>query len=47
MKRLESALPPGLTVLGNFTRGIGLAALVSDARRTAADLAARVTPVAG
>lgn len=47
VKRLESALPHGLTVLGNFTRGIGLAALVSEARRTAARLASPGAPVAG
>jgi oxygen-dependent protoporphyrinogen oxidase len=41
VRRLEAALPGGLTVLGNFTRGIGLAALVADARRAAAELSSR------
>lgn len=36
LRALESALPPGLHVLGNFTRGIGLGALVAAARELAA-----------
>lgn len=38
---LERALPRGLTVLGNFTRGIGLGSLVAAASEAAAAHAAR------
>lgn len=34
-ERLARGLPPGLSVLGNFTRGIGLEALASEARALA------------
>lgn len=39
LARFESALPEGLTVLGNFTHGIGLAALVERARAAARRIA--------
>jgi len=37
-ERLAAGLPPGLAVLGNFTRGIGLESLVSEAQAVAAAL---------
>jgi protoporphyrinogen/coproporphyrinogen III oxidase len=39
-ERLAAGLPPGLAVLGNFTRGVGLESLVSEARSVAQAVAA-------
>ncbi len=37
LETLESSLPSGISVLGNFTRGLGIGALVEAARRLAAE----------